>query len=96
MQIRAVGLPAPVKEYRFCDRKWRFDYAWPAKKLALEVHGATWTGGRHVRGGGFERDREKMNVAQLLGWTVLEVTMKQIDSGQAIEWLLVGYGEIAF
>jgi len=42
----------------------------PVKRV--ELHGGTWTGGRHVRGDGFADDREKVNAAQLAGWTVLE------------------------
>jgi hypothetical protein len=54
--IAAAGLPAPVREHRFAPpRRWRFEYAWPAHRLALEVEGGTWTGGRHVRGRGYGR-----------------------------------------
>ena len=39
-QIRAVGLPPPVTEYRFHpERRWRADFAWPEKKLLVEVDG---------------------------------------------------------
>lgn len=32
-----------VKEYRFHDkRKWRFDYAIPEHKIAIEVEGGVW------------------------------------------------------
>ena len=43
--------------------------------------------GRHTRGEGFTTDREKMNEAALLGWTVIEVTPEHIKSGQLREWL---------
>lgn len=66
--LQAVGLPPPVPEYRFASpRRWRFDYAWPDLRLALEVEGGTWTGGRHVRGHGYERDCEKYGEAVVLG-----------------------------
>ena len=53
--LLAVGLAAPIREHRFAPpRRWRFDYAWPDRRLALEVEGGTWTGGRHVRGRGYE------------------------------------------
>ena len=39
-QICDLGLPKPVKEYRFHPvRRWRFDLAWPGRRLALEVEG---------------------------------------------------------
>jgi very-short-patch-repair endonuclease len=69
---RRMGIPTPVTEYRFHPtRKWRFDYCWPEHRVALEVEGGIWTGGRHTRGVGFVRDMEKYNTAALMGWKVL-------------------------
>jgi hypothetical protein len=85
LHIRAAKIPAPTTQYRFCERKWRMDFAWPDIKLAVEVHGGTWSGGRHTRGNGFANDREKMNQAVLLGWRVLEFTGEQVKSGYAIK-----------
>lgn len=83
--IEAAGLPAPEEEYRFATpRRWRFDYAWPIYRVALEVEGATWTGGRHVRGTGYEKDCEKYNEAALRGWTVLRVTSAMVKDGRAL------------
>lgn len=62
----------PVVEHRFHPvRKWRFDFAWPEHRVALEVEGGVWTGGRHTRGSGFVKDVEKYNAAGRLGWIVL-------------------------
>jgi len=72
LRIRAAGLPAPAQEYRFHPtRKWRFDMAYPDKKIAIEAEGGVWTGGRHTRGGGYTKDAEKYNAAVVLGWRVL-------------------------
>jgi very-short-patch-repair endonuclease len=69
------GLPEPTPEYRFhATRRWRFDYAWPEHRVALEVDGGVWTGGRHTRGGGWHRDTEKLNAAASLGWRLLRCT----------------------
>jgi very-short-patch-repair endonuclease len=76
-----------VREYRFGDRKFRFDFAWPVQMLALEVDGGTWSGGRHTRGEGFERDCEKQAVAVIAGWRVLRATAQQVRSGEAIGWV---------
>ena len=74
-----VGLPKHTEEHIFHpERKWRMDYAWPECKIALEVHGATYSQGRHTRGAGFAGDREKMNEAQLHGWLVIEVATDNI------------------
>jgi hypothetical protein len=73
------GLPAPVAEYRFAPpRKWRFDWAWPALAVALEVEGGIWTRGRHVSPKGFLADMEKYNAATRAGWAVLRVTPQDL------------------
>lgn len=62
----------PVAEYKFHPtRKWRFDYAWPERLLALEVQGGIWTSGRHVRGAALKKEWEKLNEAATLGWRVI-------------------------
>jgi very-short-patch-repair endonuclease len=87
-QIRWTGLVTPVCEYRFDDRRrWRFDFAWPDRQIALEVEGGTWTAGRHTRGRGYEADLEKYNEAALAGWTVVRVTTGMVEDGRAIALL---------
>ncbi len=83
-QCKWAGLPEPVKEYRFCERRWRFDFAWPDRKLAVEVEGGVWTSGRHVRGKGYLGDMTKYNRASALGWTMLRFTPDQVRSGVAL------------
>ena len=88
LQIRAAGLPEPVREYRFAPpRRFRFDAAYPDRMIAIEVEGGVWTGGRHVRGSGYSADCEKYSIAAILGWRVLRVTTGQVDSGQALAWI---------
>jgi len=88
-QMEAVGLPLPEREYRFAPpRRWRFDFAWPDRKLAVEVEGGIWVRGRHNRGAGFVRDCEKYNTAVLLGWRVLRFTPGMIRSGEAIKAII--------
>ena len=85
-QLSALQLVEPEKEFRFHPvRKWRFDFAWPDKKLAAEVEGGTWKGGRHTRGSGFEKDCEKYNTATVMGWRVLRFTSTQVRNGTALE-----------
>jgi len=87
-QIIVAGLPRPQAEYRFLPtRRFRFDLAWPDRALAVEIDGAIWTGGRHTRGAGVERDCEKFAEALLAGWKVLRVTTGQVRSGQALGWI---------
>ncbi len=91
-QAKAYGLPEPIPEYRFDpSRQWRIDWAFVCAKnlksgfvrVALEIEGGIWSGGRHVRGKGFLGDMEKYNEAAILGWRVLRVTPQQVESGEA-------------
>lgn len=87
-QVKALGLPEPILEYKFHpERFWRFDLVWVGVKVALEVEGGQWIGGRHVSGTGFDADVEKYAEALVLSWRVLRVTPKQVESGQAATWL---------
>lgn len=86
--LQSIGLPAPIPEHRFAPpRRWRFDYAWPERHLALEIEGGIWTAGRHVRPKGYERDCEKYNAAALAGWMVLRVTTAMLRDGRALTLL---------
>jgi len=86
--LRSVGLPAPVREYRFhAVRRWRFDYAWLEHKVALEVEGGVWTGGRHTRGAGFLADIEKYNAAVVAGWRVVRVTPSKLCASVTLAML---------
>lgn len=81
-------LPPPLQEFRFAaPRRWRFDYAWLSAKVALEVEGGIWTGGRHTRGKGFLGDMEKYNTATVMGWRVLRVTPDQLKRGEHLPLL---------
>lgn len=88
-QIRAVGLPEPVREYRALpERRWRWDFAWPEARLLVEVQGKRWGLGAHTSGKGTARDWEKNNLAVLSGWRVLYAWDEAIESGKMIEWIL--------
>ena len=87
-QIRAGKLPAPVREHRpVKGRRWRLDFAWPDLRLAIEVEGGIWTGGRHTRPIGFEQDCEKYNEVTVMGWRVLRVTGDMVRDGRALRVL---------
>lgn len=87
LQLRAGGF-TPEREVRFHEtRKWRFDFAFPAEKLALEVDGGTHTQGRHTRGTGYAEDCRKFAEATILGWRVLRCTNEHIRSGEALRWV---------
>lgn len=94
-----------VKEYQFHPtRKWRFDYAIPEYKIAIEVEGGTFketyyqdkktgeikthVGGRHNTGKGFIADLEKYNTAVCQGWSLLRITPEQLISNIPITNIL--------
>jgi hypothetical protein len=76
-------------EYRFHPtRKWRFDLAVPARKVAFEREGGTWVRGAHNRGKHYESDCTKYNSAAILGWLVIRGTVDMIESGLALTQFL--------
>jgi very-short-patch-repair endonuclease len=86
LSMRAAGLPEPEREYRFHPtRKWRLDFAWPARLLAVEVEGGVYRGGGHTSVAGLKRDIEKSNALTLGGWRLLRFHGDQVRSGEATE-----------
>jgi hypothetical protein len=82
----ADGLPVPESEFYFAKpRRWRFDFAWPALKLALEIEGGIWTQGRHTRGAGALADLEKYSEAAILGWRIIYTTPREVESGMVMD-----------
>ena len=73
----------PEREFRFLtSRRWRFDFAWPSRFVAVEVDGNAW----HVRGGGRhmqDADLEKYNEAACKGWRVLRFSPQQLERDPA-------------
>lgn len=84
-QVRAAKLPTPVRNYRFhMERRWAADFGFLEYRLLVEIEGGTRSGGRHVRGTGYENDCEKYNAATEDGWTVLRYTGRMVRTGHAI------------
>jgi very-short-patch-repair endonuclease len=70
-------------EFRFHpSRDWRFDFAFPEHKLAVEIDGGQWQthGGRHSR----DSDREKLNQAAVLGWRVMHYSGSMLDDPERV------------
>ena len=77
------------REFRFhSSRKWRFDYAIPDQKIAIEYEGGIFQKGRHVRGKGYANDVEKYREAVLLGWKLLRYTVIDMQKRGA-EYLIL-------
>ena len=82
--------PGWMREYRFSPpRRWRFDYAYLPRKLAVEIDGSSAGGaGGHAYTSAREREYEKLNEAALRGWTVLHGTTEQAENGWLLEWVV--------
>lgn len=65
-----------VPEYQFLlHRKFRFDWAIPSMKIAVEYEGIFGGGkSRHTTVTGYSRDSEKYNAAHAGGWRVFRYT----------------------
>lgn len=88
LQLRAHRIPH-VREVRFHpDRQWRLDFLVMGTKIAVELHGGTYSGGRHTRGTGMAGDMEKMNEAARLGYEVFTFDTPMVRKGDAINYLL--------
>lgn len=80
-------MPSHVREFHFAPpRRWRLDFAWPSHKVAVEIEGVTYDGGRHQRPQGFLADAEKYESAMLHGWTVYRVPGPWIATGRRSVW----------
>lgn len=89
LSLRAFKFPSWEEEFRFHpDRKWRFDFAWPELKVAVEVEGGTFARGktRHTTGQGFHDDCIKYNAAAIFGWLVLRGDTKLVKDGRLVRW----------
>ena len=72
--------PKLVEELAFHPkRKWRFDFAHPATKTAIEIEGGVWGQSRHTKPVGYIKDCEKYNAAAAAGWTVFRLTGYHIN-----------------
>ena len=100
--LASEDLPKPELEYRFAlGRKYRADYCWPRDELILqngewsrprwgvivEKQGGVWQKGGHSSPLGIQRDWAKSNLAQLLGYTYLQYSPKQLLEASTIRVL---------
>ena len=70
-----------VEEFQFHPtRKWRFDFALPQMKCAIEMDGGTFQSVRtgHSSGVGLRAWREKNNAAMTAGWRVWHYAPEEV------------------
>lgn len=79
--MQQAGIPLPAAELKFHPvRNFRFDFAWPQQRVALEIEGALWKkgGGGHSHPSGIKKDIEKYNLAAICGWRILRVVPEDL------------------
>jgi very-short-patch-repair endonuclease len=87
-QIKQSILPEPRSAFNgeqvrpIEGRKFRLDFAWPDKMVALEVDGAV-----HRIKGTFKASFERDYLLKLHGWTVLHVGGDEVRNGKALQWI---------
>lgn len=97
--LGAYRLPVPEREYVFFEgRKWRFDYAWPSMRVAVEIDGGGFRGA-HQQVARRGADELKRNWAIASGWRVFSFNTWHFGSderrrevGAFLESVLI-YGE---
>jgi very-short-patch-repair endonuclease len=74
-RLNETDIVAPEREYHFKPQgkrnPYRFDFAWPRQRVAVELEGGVWTSGRHTRPAGYLADIDKYNAAAAAGWLVV-------------------------
>lgn len=88
-QLEEAGLPRPEAEFRFAaPRRWRFDWAFPSVKVAIEYQGGNYFGkGGHNSIRGLQNDYEKFTEAALRGWMLILVDSQTVRDKRAVEWV---------
>jgi very-short-patch-repair endonuclease len=76
--FRQKRLPTAVKRYRVIERDHfiaEVDLAWPKRKVAVQVHGASF----HRQRRNWENDQRVENRLQFCGWKVIKVTWRMLN-----------------
>lgn len=69
-----LGGPALTPEHRFHkERRWRFDYALPSAKIAIELEGGIHKRRGHASPKGYIKDCRKYNAAVADGWALFRL-----------------------
>lgn len=90
--LESRGLDAGMQtQYKFAlpQRQWRFDFAWPDIKVAVEyegivmrkVNGQWQASGGHATITGMRDDMIKYNAAAMLGWRVFRYEKELVRKG---------------
>ena len=81
-----IHLKPAQQHYFHPERRWRFDFAWPEHKLAVEIQGF---GSGHNSYTGMSSDYEKHNEALRLGWRILYFMSHDLFPPNSIQTLSI-------
>jgi very-short-patch-repair endonuclease len=70
--VRRYDLPRPQFQYRV--GRYRLDFAYPDRRLGVEVDGYAAHAGRRA----FQQDRDRQNALAALGWTLVRFTWDDV------------------
>lgn len=100
-QLRACNIDFKAQFQFHPERKWRFDFCFPEKLLAVEIQGITKIGftdkgqafvGGHQSPKGMREDLEKFDEAMRMGWRVYCCDQKMVTSGRALQTIEILLG----
>lgn len=77
-------------EFKFHpERRFKADWKVNGHMVLVEYEGGLYSSGKrgHSSIAGIQRDIEKANLAQILGYIVIRVTPKHVVSGEAFRWI---------
>ena len=83
-RLRQRGLDDVVPQYEVWDGDRllaRVDFAFPRKRIAIEVDGYRWHSGRNR----WRRDLDRLNRLIAAGWRVVHVTAEQVGSTETLD-----------
>lgn len=60
------------------NRRFRLDFAHLESLVGVEIAGGIWRKGGHSSGRGLMRDYEKLNLCQMNGWIIFQLSSEQI------------------
>ncbi len=88
IQLKRAGVVEWERELRFHpDRMWRIYLAWSLYRIAVEIQGVKWSGGRHGRGSGIAKDAEKIANLAIMGWRYIAIPPEAVRSFEGLEWV---------
>lgn len=83
--ILKPAFPKPMRQHKpFKDHGWALDFAWPDRKIVVEVEGVS-----HRISEGYQKDIVKYNTLAVRGWLLLRITNRMFINNPSAFFALV-------